>query len=291
MASDEATFLQGLQDAVDLAEAGDPSGVRAMKEAVLRRISGHETDVEFYVPRVAVRTFEHTSNAGDRILDLAKRHALLQDPKTSGELIVIYTTHHDFSAVEELAYKVASVGGKDEFFAFQLLFNISRSSVKAPDIGRPELVGKLTASDEATFLQGLQEAVDLAEAGDPSGVRAMKEAVLRRRHGSETDVEFYEPRIAVRVSRRKTFKAQLRIIHLAKRHTLLHDPKTSGELIDIYTTNHTFRGVRHLAYMVKWDGGTDEFFAFQLLFNITRSSVKAMNDRLPAVCLPTSPFF
>lgn len=131
MAEDEATFLGGLREAVTYAPRGDDFGLRAMSEAIRRR-SG-KSQVEFYEPSLGGLTVRHGSELmqiEDRLLDLALKRALLADPATTQNLISAGLSFLGHERLKELALEISSLGGVEQFFGFQLLYNQMQSSIK-----------------------------------------------------------------------------------------------------------------------------------------------------------------
>jgi hypothetical protein len=124
---DEASFLQGLREATSLAKRGELVGLQALNEAI-RHKSGRK-DVRFYEPGLAARDMKDIEQAPNGLLELAKRHALLEDPEVSGRLISMCLPILGAEGVGRLCDQVCAVGGSDQFRAFQLLYNQMHSAV------------------------------------------------------------------------------------------------------------------------------------------------------------------
>lgn len=131
MAEDEPTFLGGLREAVTYAPRGDDYGVRAMSEAIRRR-SG-KSEVEFYEPSFGGLTMRHDSEITqieERLLDLALKRSLLADAVTTQNLISAGLSFLGQERLTELALEIARLGGVEQFYGYQLLYNQMHSSIK-----------------------------------------------------------------------------------------------------------------------------------------------------------------
>ena len=64
-----------------------------------------------------------------------------------------------------------------------------------PVVASSSLIKDLISNDEPTFLAALKTAADLAAAGDPSGIGAMREALILR--SSKTGQSFYKPGLVI----------------------------------------------------------------------------------------------
>lgn len=123
----EASFLQGLSEATSLAQGGESVGLQALNEAI-RQKSGRK-NVRFYEPGLAGRDIKDIEQAPNRVLELAKRHALLEDPELSGRLISMCLPILGAEGLGRLCDQLCTVGGTDQFRAFQLLYNQMHSAV------------------------------------------------------------------------------------------------------------------------------------------------------------------
>lgn len=152
--TDETTFLDALREATELARKGNALGVRALSEAI-RRKSG-KRQVMFYTTPLGGfiwnainkgKNVERTTGgitsvsldseqwgneiaeAEHRLLELAKSKALLQNPEASQKLISVLWIHSGHDDLRELLHRIYDVGGGEQGYAFQLLFNQMLSNV------------------------------------------------------------------------------------------------------------------------------------------------------------------
>jgi len=129
LSTDKLSFLAGLREAVIRADTGDYEAVRAMREAMTVR-SG-KRQVSFYEPGIVMtKSFDRYAEARSMIVDLAKRRALLENPKHSGDLISAFVFLNDQDALQSLLHEIYAVGGQSEGCAFQLIFNELRCSAR-----------------------------------------------------------------------------------------------------------------------------------------------------------------
>jgi hypothetical protein len=129
ISNDDPIFLAGLREAVTRADSGDYEAVKAMREAMTVR-SG-KPQVSFYEAGIVITNgADRYIEARPKILDLAKRRALLDDPQHSGNLVSAFVVLSDRDALRSLLHEIYEVGGPSEGYAFQLLFNELRSSAR-----------------------------------------------------------------------------------------------------------------------------------------------------------------
>ena len=124
----EPDFLDGLREAVGRADSGDYRAVEAMREAM--RLRSGKGSVSFYSPGVMIAGMDRYLEAKPKILELARRQALLEDPEHSGDLIAALNTISDASTMSGVLHEIYRMGKKSEGFAFQLLFNEMRCSAR-----------------------------------------------------------------------------------------------------------------------------------------------------------------
>jgi hypothetical protein len=125
---DEADFLQGLSEATSLAQRGKLVGLQALNEAIQQK-SGRK-NIQFYEPGLVDRDIGEIEHASERILELAKRHALFEDSELSGRLISMCLPILGVEGLGRLCDQVQTVGGTEQFRAFQLLYNQMHSAVQ-----------------------------------------------------------------------------------------------------------------------------------------------------------------
>lgn len=126
---DDTAFGEGLTEVLAIPE-GDPSRLLAIRQAISLR-SG-KCEISFYEPDIdglTARPGLEMLDARERILSLAERKALLDDPHISGNLMSAFLTLHGFEGVVELAREVEDIGGLGQFQAYQLVYNQNRASV------------------------------------------------------------------------------------------------------------------------------------------------------------------
>ena len=127
VSNDEPTFLDGFRQAVSFAPKGDPTGLEAMKEAIRRRSGQHNAIL--YEPRsgVLIASGSYVSNARRRLLRLARKKRLLRDPYETGKLISAFLFINDREGLDDLLQEIFAVGGAEQGYVFQLLFNQMRA--------------------------------------------------------------------------------------------------------------------------------------------------------------------
>lgn len=123
----EGTVLEALREATSLAPKGDDLGVRALTEAIRRRCGGRE--IAFYAPGIAVRSGDVLFEAENRLLELVASGKLLADPaETQNLMSAAFSVSQD--GLRSLISNIFVVGGADQAYDFQLLFNQMQSSAK-----------------------------------------------------------------------------------------------------------------------------------------------------------------
>jgi hypothetical protein len=125
----EFTFSEGQTEVLAIPES-DPVRLCAIREAI--RIRNGKREVSFYEPIIGdpvVQGRNEIPDARKQILQLAKSKSLLDDPRTSGNLLYAFLTLHGFQEVVDLLIDVKEVGGLSQWHAYQLLYNQNRSSV------------------------------------------------------------------------------------------------------------------------------------------------------------------
>lgn len=137
------------------------------------------------------------------------------------------------------------------------------------------LAAKLVSNNESTFLSALQEAVSMSDRGDYGGIQAIREAI-RIRSGKET-VGFYEPHIRsgfMSEELNRYSQAAGNILKLAKQHSLLDDPRVSGDYVAALMTSMSSTELQDLVMKIFKAGGPSAGYEFQLLYNELRSSAR-----------------
>jgi hypothetical protein len=132
LSNSEQDFLAGLKEAVRKADAGKHEGIKAIREAI--RIRSGKEKITFYKAKLGMVIVTNPAIANllarEEILDLAKRHALLLDPKESQRLIssILYISDNDdlSNLVKEIFRKTKPRDG----YEFQLLYHELRSTAK-----------------------------------------------------------------------------------------------------------------------------------------------------------------
>ncbi|MDI6451917.1 hypothetical protein, partial [Anaerobaca lacustris] len=124
--NDESTFLDGLREAVSYAPKGNSTGAGAMREAI--RIRSGQRNVKLYEPRLSVRAWRNIGEARSRLLHLAEKQSLLKDPYESGNLITAFVSLSDSHEQQKLVEEIFDVGGTEQGYVFQLLFNQMRAT-------------------------------------------------------------------------------------------------------------------------------------------------------------------
>jgi len=124
--NDDATFVEGLTEAVRLVDSGDIRGVEAMREAIRSR--SRSKCIRFYEPGLVTGTSERYEQARQKIVSLARERALLRDAYASGDQISAFVQFSDLEDLSSLFREICAVGGPSEGYAFQLLFNECRGT-------------------------------------------------------------------------------------------------------------------------------------------------------------------
>jgi hypothetical protein len=134
------------------------------------------------------------------------------------------------------------------------------------------IVQKLVSQNDTIFGEGQSEVLAIP-ASDPLRLRAIREAIRMR--SGKGQISFYEPDVDGLIVRYGDALMDERalILQLAARKSLLDDPQASGNLIMALLALHGFEGVVELAHDVRDVGGSDQFQAYQLLYNQNRSSL------------------
>jgi len=132
--NDEAEFVPALTGAVRYGPMGSDVGVRAMEEAMRRR--AHDRAIQFAAPEMGTITARDGASVADvpgNLVDLARQKALLRDPRVSQDLLSACLSYHGEEAVRATLMQVLEVGGPEQFFSFQLLYNHQMQAVKLAD--------------------------------------------------------------------------------------------------------------------------------------------------------------
>ena len=152
--TDEATFLDALREATGLAQKGNALGVRALSEAIRRKSRKREVmfcteplggfiwnainkgknvqQTSEGITTVSLdseRWENEKAEAEHRLLDLAKSQALLEDPGASQKLISVLWVLGRNDDLRKFLHRIYDVGGVEQGYAFQLLFNHMQSFV------------------------------------------------------------------------------------------------------------------------------------------------------------------
>ncbi len=127
-----ADLTCGLQQAVDIAERGDYEGIEAMREAI--KLRSGKKEVNFYEAGLRIGNgedfYKRKEDAPKKILELAKKHALLKDLYYSGDLITAVMSFFEADSLRNLLMEIFKVGGTREAFNFQLVYNEIRCTSK-----------------------------------------------------------------------------------------------------------------------------------------------------------------
>jgi hypothetical protein len=131
--NNEELFLTGLQEAAKKVDFGSHEGIDAIREAI--RIKSGKLNVSFYQPSNITGSvsayLNRIDNAESKILSLAKRHALLEDPESSGSAIAaLMNSEMSTDSWRDLIMAIFRQAGADEGYNFQLLFHELRCSAK-----------------------------------------------------------------------------------------------------------------------------------------------------------------
>jgi len=150
--------------------------------------------------------------------------------------------------------------------------------VTKKDDNLERLAGRLVDyKDEAVFLDALREAMALAQKGDDLGVRALSEAIRRRRGMKE--VTFYMPHggLIMRFDE-EIMEAEERLLVFAKSGKLLDDPALTQSLIAT-ALRVSQDGLSSLLKKIFTLAGSDQGYDFQLLFNQMQSAINLKSAR------------
>jgi hypothetical protein len=145
------------------------------------------------------------------------------------------------------------------------------------------LVSRLVSyQDESIFLEALREAMELAQKGDELGVKALNEAIRRRRGMKE--VTFYVPHggLIMRFDE-ELMEAEEQLLAFAKSGKLLDDPAVTQSLIST-ALRISQDGLSGLLRKIFTLAGSEQGYDFQLLFNQMQSSInlrEARGERSP----------
>jgi len=112
-------FNTGLTEAKSLVQAGDDTGLKAVKTAIIR-LSGRK-DFEGYKPGPTARSDNEYTEAEGKLVTLARNEALLDDPYETQNLISAFKQISDQRAFSRLVDRVVDVGGESQGRAFLLL--------------------------------------------------------------------------------------------------------------------------------------------------------------------------
>ncbi len=146
------------------------------------------------------------------------------------------------------------------------------------------LVSRLVSyQDESIFLDALREAMELAQKGDELGVKALNEAIRRRRGMKE--VTFFVPHggLIMRCDE-ELMEAEEQLLAFAKSDKLLDDPALTQALI-AKALRISQDGLGGLLKKIFSLAGAEQGYDFQLLFNQMQSSInlkEARGERLPS---------
>ncbi len=156
-----------------------------------------------------------------------------------------------------------------------LLKNIFASK---QDVVLDRLVGRLVSyQDESTFLGALREAMALAQKGDELGVKALNEAIRRRR--GMKDVTFFVPHggLIMRFGE-ELMEAEEQLLAFAKSGKLLDDPALTQSLIStaLRVSQDGLSGFLRKIFSV---AGSEPGYDFQLLFNQMQSAINLRDAR------------
>lgn len=121
MSANEDDFWNGIEAACMLSERSSNKGVLAIQEAIIRK--SENNDSKFFEPGVIKRTIEEQKKSEDKLIALAKEKLLLKDTYNSGNLISTYYAFYGDQKIGDLSEKIKTVGGKEQYRAFILLFN------------------------------------------------------------------------------------------------------------------------------------------------------------------------
>jgi len=144
--------------------------------------------------------------------------------------------------------------------------------VTKTDDNLDRLAGRLVSyKDESVFLDALREAMALAQKGDELGVKALNEAI-RRRRGMKA-VTFYVPNggLIMRFDE-EIMEAEEKLLAFAKSGKLLDDPALTQSLIST-ALRVSQDGLSSLLRKIFTLAGSEQGYDFQLLFNQMQSAI------------------
>ncbi len=144
--------------------------------------------------------------------------------------------------------------------------------VTKKDDNLERLAGRLVDyKDEAVFLDALREAMALAQKGDELGIRALNEAIRRRRGMKE--VTFYMPHggLIMRFDE-EIMEAEEKLLAFAKSGKLLDDVALTQSLIAT-AMRVSQDGLTSLLKKIFTLAGSEQGYDFQLLFNQMQSAI------------------
>ncbi|MBZ4218982.1 MAG: DUF1566 domain-containing protein [Chlorobium sp.] len=147
-----------------------------------------------------------------------------------------------------------------------------------PDDTLDRLVNLLVSyQDESVFLEALHEAMELAQKGDELGVKALSEAIRRKRGMKE--VTFFVPHggLIMRFGE-ELMEAEEQLLALAKSGKLLDDPAATQNLIST-ALRLSQDGLSGLLRKIFSLAGSEQGYDFQLLFNQMQSSINLRGAR------------
>jgi hypothetical protein len=122
--NDDSTFIPALSEAVEYGPKGNDLGVRAMEAAM--RIRAGRRKLVFYYPKfgeLTGRSFDELADSPKMLERLASEKALLRDPCVSQNLMSACSIGHGDEGIRECIMKARDLGGLDQFYTFQLLYN------------------------------------------------------------------------------------------------------------------------------------------------------------------------
>jgi hypothetical protein len=128
ISNDDTTFVGGLREAVGHADSGDYGAVEAIQEAM--RIRSGRSSVSFYKPGISARRGSALVEAKPKLLELAKRQALLEDPARSGDLVSWLLSSAEPDEMKGLIRDIFRLGKASEAYALQLLIYELRYSAR-----------------------------------------------------------------------------------------------------------------------------------------------------------------
>ena len=123
VSNNESSFVEGLTEAVSLAESGNRKGLLALREAI--RVRSGNKKIEFHTVGTVVTngSSRYTSARDSENSTSAEQSQLLSNPKDTGNLISAFIQIADHRDLERLLNEVIEIGGPKSGFAFQLIYN------------------------------------------------------------------------------------------------------------------------------------------------------------------------